>query len=101
MQLVSGQNLTSKDKENLMKMIELLQNDQDNILTNFLNARMPGFKATDPLAKISSLLASRNPDAIIRMDVLNNAKIPCVNVTSNETQCPNGFVLEPVSGEWK
>jgi hypothetical protein len=47
------------------------------------------------------LLASRNPDAIIRMDVLNNAKIPCVNVTSNETQRPNGFVLEPVSGEWK
>ena len=84
-----------------MKMNELLQNDQDNILTNFLNARMPGFKATDPLAKISSLLASRNPDAVIRMDVLNDAKIPCVNVTSNETQRPNGFVLEPVSGEWK
>ncbi len=91
--------MTIKEKENVYKMFGLLQDDKDNIMTNFLNARMPGFKITDPLIKMPALLASRNPDAIIRMDVLNDAKIPCVNVTSNKTQCPDEFVLESVTSK--
>ncbi len=95
----SGQNVTLKDMENFKRTYGLLQNDVGNVMTNFLNSKMPGFKISDPLTKISPLLASRNPDAVIRMNVLNDAQIPCVNVTSNETNCPKGFVLEPTTGK--
>jgi hypothetical protein len=88
-----------KEQENFMKIYGLLQVDNDGIMTNFLNSQMPGFKISDPLNKVASLLSSRNPDAVIRMDVLNNAAIPCVNVASNETNCPEGFVLEPTTGK--
>jgi len=73
--------------------------DEGNILTNFLNALMPGLKATDQLKKIPSLFSSRNPDALLRMDALTDAKIPCVDVASNETNCPEGFELEPTTGK--
>ena len=95
----SGQNVTLKDMENFKRTYGLLQNDVGNVMTNFLNSKMPGFKISDPLTKISPLLASRNPDAVIRMNVLNDAQIPCVNVTSNKTQCPDEFVLESVTSK--
>ncbi len=91
--------MTLKEQENFDKTYGLLQNDVGNVMTNFLNSKMPGFKISDPLTSISALLASRNPDAVIRMNVLNNAEIPCVNATSNETNCPKGFVLEPTTGK--
>jgi hypothetical protein len=91
--------VTLKEQENFDKTYGLLQNDVGNVMTNFLNSKMPGFKISDPLTSVSALLASRNPDAVIRMNVLNDAQIPCVNVTSNETNCPKGFVLEPTTGK--
>ncbi len=91
--------MTLKEQENFDKTYGLLQNDVGNVMTNFLNSKMPGFKISDPLTSVSALLASRNPDAVIRMNVLNDAQIPCVNVTSNETNCPKGFVLEPTTGK--
>jgi hypothetical protein len=94
-----GQNMTIKDKENYQKMYELLQNDKNNVMTNFLNAHLPGFKTTDPLSTISAMLSSRNPNAVIGTDILMKAKLPCVNVTSKETNCPEGFVLAPKTGK--
>jgi hypothetical protein len=88
-----------KEKENFDKTYGLFQNDTDGIMTNFLNSHMPGFKVTDPIMTISTLFASRNPDAVIRMNVLNDAVIPCTNLTLNKTNCPKGFVLEPMTGK--
>jgi hypothetical protein len=98
-QFTSGQNMTKKDKENYQNMYGLPQTDKDNLLTNFLNAHLPGFKTTDPLTKISAMLSSRNPNAVIGIDILMKAKLPCVNVTSKETNCPEGFVLAPKTGK--
>ena len=91
--------MTLKEKENFEKTYGLFQNEKDHIMTDFLNSHMPGFKVTDPIMQISPLFASRNPDAVIRMNVLNDAVTPCVNSTLNKTDCPKGFVLEPITGK--
>jgi hypothetical protein len=88
-----------KEKENFEKTYGLFQNEKEGIMTDFLNSQMPGFKVTDPIMQISPLFASRNPDAVIRMNVLNDALIPCTNLTLNKTNCPKGFVLEPMTGK--
>jgi hypothetical protein len=91
--------MTKKDKENYQNMYGLPLTDKDNLMTNFLNAHLPGFKTTDPLSKISAMLASRNPNAVIGIDILMKAKLPCLNVTSKEANCPEGFVLAPKTGK--
>ena len=39
----------------------MFSNDTDNLLQNYLDKHMPGYRATDPLDSISSLLAARDP----------------------------------------
>ena len=72
-------------------MFSLLQYDPDKILENFLNKYLPGFKIGDPLDEIPTVLAAKNPDALIRMNALGKAKIPCTNGTLAKIRYFNFF----------
>ena len=83
-QIENGEYLNPLDRENIERLYGLMSYDPDKILENFLNKYMPGFRTSDPLTKISPLLTASNPDALIKMQALAGAKIPCRNGTSNK-----------------
>ncbi len=55
------ESLTPDQLKKTIRLYGVLTNDSDHLLENFLNLYMPGFKITDPLEEISTLLSARNP----------------------------------------
>ena len=86
---------TPEEMAKIEKLMGLLTNDSDNIMGDYLEKHMPGFKSTDPLPEISPLMASMNPDEVIRMSAFENALIPCLNTSFNESRCQPGFIMGP------
>ena len=82
----NGEYLSPLDTENIVRLYGLMSYDPDKVLENFLSKYMPGFRTSDPLTKISPLLTSSNPDALIKMQALASATLPCRNGTSNQTR---------------
>ncbi len=56
--------MTDDENAKMLKIFNLLVEDPNHILIDFLDLKLPGFKNTDPLEDISPLLASRNPGAV-------------------------------------
>ena len=85
---------TPEEMAKIQKLKGLLTNDSDHIMGDYLEKHMPGFKSTDPLTKISHLMASMNPDDVIRMSAFENTSIPCFNTRFNESRCQSGFSMD-------
>ena len=86
---------TPEEMAKIEKLMGLLTNDSDHIMGDYLEKHMPGFKSTDPLTKISHLMASMNPDEAIRMSAFSDPMLtPCLNTRFNESRCQLGFSMD-------
>ncbi len=90
--MLYGGNLSSEDTAKTNRLINACLNDSQLIMKNFLDSRLPGFEPDDPFTYVSMLLASRNPDAIVRMHAFSEATYQCDSSTSNQVGIPP-FVL--------
>ena len=86
---------TPEEMAKFQKFFGLLTNDTDYIMGGYLDRYMPGFKSTDPLVDISPLLASMDPDDVIRMSAFSDEmSTPCLNTRFNESRCQSGFSMD-------
>ena len=85
-------NKTNEDQIKLENLFSLMTADPDHIMGGFLDSHMPGFKFTDPLIYIPSLLASKDPDSLIRMNAFKGVNVSpqCANSSLNESGCQSG-----------
>lgn len=91
--------IDKEDMDKWLKIYSLLANDTDYLIGGYLDLYMPGFTSKDPLTDISPMLASRNPDDMVRMNVFKrlNLTLLCLNASTDEPKCQSGFTMDPVS----
>jgi hypothetical protein len=91
--ILNGGNLSPEDTAKTERLINACLNDSELIMKNFLDSRFPGFEPGDPFTYVSRLLASRNPDAIVRMYAFSEATYQCDNSTSNQVGIPPSVLI--------
>ena len=73
LQLQNGdyQSLSQEDLTKFDNVYGMLQSDPDNLLQNYLDTHMPGFRYNDPLPQISTLLAARDPGTYLSLFIMH------------------------------